>query len=154
MTLENLLLGNLDKWRPEGRDKLALDDAASGWRAVLDAEAVDGIGCRLWAVRLERLAPLPIAVPLRAQAESLARRVTGLLEPLRVVEIDEGRSVAQLRSDAPALKGEARLYYELERHECGTTDLQRYEGGAGPRRAVPFTLTHEALAKLVRDASV
>ena len=153
MTLENLLLERLAEWRPAGRATTALDDAGSGWRAVLDAEAVDGIGCRLWGLRLERLQPLPAAVPLREQAEGLARRVTGLLEPLRVVEIDQDRGVAQLRSDAPALKGGGRHYYEVERRECGTTEVQRYQGGSGPRRAVPFDLTHEAAGKLVRDAA-
>ena len=148
----NLLLESLDRWRPEGRATLALDDTASGWRAVLDAEAVDGIGCRLWSMRLERVVPLPIAVPLRTQADALAKRATGLLEPLRVVEIDEGRSLAQLRSDAPS--GAERRYYEVLRHECGTTNVQRYEAGNGPRRTVTFTLTHEALAKLANDACV
>lgn len=151
MTLENLLLQNLDKWRPQGRSTLSFDHAESGWRATLDADRVDTIGIQLHTLQLSRVQPLPAGPSLREQAEAIARRVTGLLEPLRLVELDTAHGVAQLRSESPAVRGEAKRYYELLRHESGTTTLSRYEAGAGPRQAVGFTLTHEALAKLVRD---
>ncbi len=151
MTLENLLLQSLDKWRPASRASHTVDHPESGWRVTLDAGLVDAIGVQLHTLRVARLHPLETTPPLRERAEAIARRVSGLLEPLRLLEVDEGRGVAQLRSDAPALRGEARRYYELLRHDSGASELARYESTSGPRQAVPFTLTHEALGKLVRD---
>jgi hypothetical protein len=151
MTLENLLLQNLDKWRPQGRSTLSFDHPESGWRVTLDAGCVDTIGVQLHTLWLGRLQPMPPGPSLREQAEAIARNVTGLLEPLRLVEVDETHGVAQLRSDAPAVRGEAKRYYELLRHGSGTTTLSRYEAGPGPRQPVGFTLTHEAMSKLVRD---
>lgn len=151
MTLENLLLQNLDKWRPQQRSPLSFDDVESGWRVTLDASHIDTVGAELFQVQLARLQPLPASAPLREQGETIARRVTGLLEPLRLLEVDEVHGVAQLRSETPAVRGEATRFYELLRHATGTTTLQRYEVAGGPRQPVSFTLTHEALTKLVRD---
>jgi len=151
MTLENLLLRSLDKWRPASRASHTVDHPESGWRVTLDAALVDTVGVQLHGLRVARLHPLESTLSLRDRAEAIARRVSGLLEPLRLIEVDEGRGVAQLRSDAPAVRDAARRYYELLRRADGATDLARYEALDGPRQAVPFTLTHEALAKLVRD---
>jgi hypothetical protein len=76
------------------------------------------------------------------------------LEPLRLVEIDRGRHVALLRSDAPAAKGDAVQYYEVRFAGRNQVTVERFKASkAGPagREAVPFSLTHEALAKLVDD---
>lgn len=152
MTLDALLLERLADWRPDGTQPgLTVDHEATGWRVQLTADTVDSVGCRLRALEVRRLRPLADAPPLADQADRLAANVTGLLEPLRVVEIDGGRGVAQLRSTAPARQGEGLRYYELLRHADGSTYLNRYQGGEGPRRGTDFTLTHEALAKIVRD---
>lgn len=151
MTLDEQLLERLADWRPDGtRSALPVEDAAAGWRVLLTADTVDSVGCKLHALEVRRLAPLENQAPLADQAGRLAATVTGLLEPLKVLEIDAEHGVAQLRSTSPAKRGEALRYYEVLRHADGTTLLQRYQAGA-PREAVDFTLTHEALAKLVRD---
>jgi hypothetical protein len=79
--------------------------------------------------------------------------VTGLLEPLRLVEVDAPRGVALLRSNAPAAREGTLSYYEVLRQADGTTRVNRYEAwhGTSKRQAIPFTLTNEALAKLVGD---
>ncbi|MGL4554560.1 MAG: hypothetical protein ACRC33_25635 [Gemmataceae bacterium] len=152
MTLDELLLERLADWRPDStRPALTVDHDAAGWRVQLTADTVDSVGARLRALEVRRLRPLDEALPLADQAARLAATVTGLLEPLKVLELDAGRGVAQLRSTAPAKQGEALRYYEVLRHADGSTYLHRYQGGAGPRAAVDFTLTHDALAKLVRD---
>jgi hypothetical protein len=156
MTLENQLLQRLADWRPDSTsDGLTVEDAGSVWRATVQADAVDGVGCRLREVGLARLAPLPDPAPLTQRAQAVAGRVTGLLEPLRLVEVDAQREVAQLRSDAPAVKGDSLAYYEVTLHGHGGAEVARYESGraAGKRQQVPFTLTHEAIGKLVRDLS-
>jgi hypothetical protein len=129
-----------------------VDHAGSGWQVQVSAEQVDTLGSRLNDVTLSRLRPLEDPTPLAEQAGRIAARVTGLLEPLRLVEVDAPHGVAQLRSTAPARQGDDRAYYEVLRHANGTTRVGRYHTlPAGKREAVPFTLTHEALGKLVRD---
>ena len=113
---------------------------------------METIGAHLRRVSV-RPVTATMTAPLREQADRLARQVTCLLEPLRVVEVDDGTAVAQIRSQAPARRDGAVRYYEVTRHADGTTHLGRYQTrpGEGKREAIPFSLTHEALAKIVRD---
>ena len=151
--LDEILLQKLAEWRPDtANPTLSLTDPAGAWSVTLDAEAVETIGSQLRRVSV-RPVKAKVTVPLREQADRLARDVTGLLEPLRVVEIDDGAAVAQLRSHAPAQRDGAARYYEVTRHADGTTQLGRYQTrpAEGKRQAIPFSLTHEALAKIVRD---
>jgi hypothetical protein len=153
MTLAEALLQKLAKWRPDSRQSLDLPHAESGWAVALDAGQVEFLGSRLWEVALRPLTPTPVA-DLPARAEQLAARVTGLLEPLRLVEVDAGRGVAQLRSDRPGQWGDGAFYYEVLLQADGATSVRRYQAPTTdqPRRQqVPFTLTHEALAKIVTD---
>lgn len=153
MMLDEILRQKLANWRPDSANPtLDVIDPPGNWRVTVEPQAVDRIG-----IDLHRLTVRPItAVPsgsLREQAERLARQVTGLLEPLRLVEIDEPLAVAQLRSTSPAPHEGGARYYEVERHADGTTHLGRYEThpGESKRQSVPFSLTHEALGKIVRD---
>ncbi len=155
MTIDEALQQRLADWRPDSSPgTLTVDHPDSGWQVHLSAEQVDTIGCRLGEVSLTRSRPLEGAGSLAEQAGRIADRVTGLLEPLRLVEVDEPHGVAQLRSEAPAVRGDDRHYYEVLRHADGTTRLNRYHATAGGKRqAEPFTLTHEALGKVVGDLS-
>jgi len=154
MTLDEMLQRKLAEWRPENAvQPLEVDHPASGWKTAVYAEYVDTLGCRLREVVLTRTTPLTSQDSLAEQAGRIAGRVVGLLEPLRLIEVDGEHQLAQLRSQSPARRGGAAQYYEVLRHADGTTRLGRYEVGqaAGKRQAVPFTLTHEALAKIVSD---
>jgi hypothetical protein len=152
-TLGDLLLQKLAKWRPDSQSQALEVTAEDGWKAVVRAEYVDVIGSRLAEVRL--ICPAAPAGDLKARAEQVAGRVTGLLEPLRLVEADAGAAVAQLRSDKPLRRGDDQFYYEVELRGP-TTTLRRYQAAhPGARRAqVPFALTNEALGKLVTDLAV
>jgi hypothetical protein len=103
------------------------------------------------------LTPLTNTPSLKERAEQLASRITGLLEPLRLIEVDDTRSVAQLRSQNPLTRDDERFYYEVMLQGDGTTQLRRFQAvpaprtDAGKRQQVAFTLTHEALAKFVAD---
>jgi hypothetical protein len=155
MTLDEMLLQKLADWRPDSeRQTLKVEHPAGGWKAVVSAERSDSLGCLLHEVTLVRTAPLASEASLAEQANGIASRVAGLLEPLRVVEVDEEHQLAQLRSQSPAKRGESLQYYEVLRHGDGTTRLGRYQASpqpGGKRQAIPFALTHEALAKVVRD---
>ena len=70
------------------------------------------------------------------------------------MEVDPTRNEALLRSDAPAWQGEDVAYYEAILNGTGRATLQRFRGSrqAGKRREqTAFSLTHDALAKLVGD---
>jgi hypothetical protein len=154
MTIGETLLQKLANWRPNSAsDRLNLLHEASGWSVTLVAEQVETMGCRLHEITLARQTSPATLPTLEEQARHISSRVTGLLEPLRLVEIDSPHGVALLRSHAPAVRGETRSYYEVLRHNDGTTRVNRYDSmpAGGKRQVVPFTLTNEALAKLVTD---
>jgi hypothetical protein len=148
MTLDELLLQRLADWGSVGgRQEMSVSDD-QGRTVRLVAEHVDVVGCRLDEVTLTG----PAVADLPARAAAVAARVTGLLEPLRPIETDAAAGVALLRSSAPVRRGEVRSYYELLLRADGSAALHRYQAPAGGRRqAVAFSLTHEALAKLVAD---
>jgi hypothetical protein len=157
MNLAETLLGKLADWRPagEGRHSVSIALPEHGWAVGLTADRADSVGCRL--TQLEATGAEPVAeddAALEAHARRAAGRVTGLLEPLRLVEIDRGRHVALLRSDAPATKGDALQYYEVQFAGRNRVTVERFKAnksGPGGREAVPFALTHEAIAKVVDD---
>jgi hypothetical protein len=154
MTLHETLLQNLAERRPHSdRQVLRLADEA-GWALDLALDRTEALGCQVWELGLRRPAPLADAAALRAWAERVAARATGLLEHLKLLELDGDRGVALLRSEEPAQRGEEVYYYELRLAQSGAADLRRYHGArrAGARREqVAFVLTHEALAKLAGD---
>jgi hypothetical protein len=154
MTLDELLLEKLAKWRPDSeRQTLDVAHPESGWTVALTADRIDSVGCQFWEVTFAHDPPQQTA-DLKARAEAGAARVTGLLESLRFVELDGTRQVALLRSNSPSQRGEGLFYYEVLLQADGTTSLRRYQasrGGETRRQQVPFALTHEALAKIVAD---
>src|SRR5437588_11355779 len=115
MTLENTLLQKLGEWKPPGgRQTLTLPDADAGWTVSLTVERQDELSCQLWEMTVVRTLPPPAtADALRSWADRAAGRVTGLLEPLKVVEVDVTRREALLRSDEPAQRGPGLFYYDV-----------------------------------------
>src|SRR5262245_7117628 len=157
MTLAETLLQRLADWRPAGEGRHAASFALPecGWIVRLTAERVDTVGCLLTeveATRAESVADDPAA--LEAHAKRAAARATGLLEPLRLIEIDRVRNIALLRSGTPSTKANAVLYYEVKFEGLNRVIVRRYQSlKATPARTEPvaFALTHEALAKVVDD---
>jgi hypothetical protein len=154
MSLDGLLLEKLARWRPDGRQALEVSAPESGWSASVTADAVDVVGCCLWEVSVRRAGdPLPTD-PLKERAAGVASRVTGLLEPLSLIEVDETRGVALLRSSTPTRRCDVLCYYEALLHADGSANFRRYEGPHGEetrRQQVAYGLTHESLGKLVAD---
>ena len=153
--LNETLLQKLSDWRPagSGRHVLGTTDEQSGWSASVNADRCDSMGCLVWEFSLSRKAVLAGAT-LRGWADSAARRVISLVDVLKVIEVDEGRGEALLRSEQPSQRGDFVLYYEV--HLRGTTaaTVRRYQAKHQPgshREQIAFALTHEALAKLAAD---
>ena len=154
MTLNEILPEKLVNWRPEGRQTLNAADTGAAWSADVTADCVDQVGCRLWELTLRCTGAAFDVAALKQRAGRVADRVTGLLEPLKLVEVDEPRRVALLRSEAPGQRGDDLFYYEALLHSTGTIEFRRFQGSHQPgshRQQVAFTLTHDALTKLVAD---
>ncbi len=151
MTLAERLLEKLSDWPPPadgGRHSLTVG-SGDGSTATVTAAAVDTVGAVVWDVNV---ASPPTAEALGDRAARVAGRVRGLMEGLRVHEVDAGRDEAVLRSDTPAVRGDDKYYYEVHLGGTDRATARRYVAKPGARReAVAFPLTHEAIAKLAGD---
>ncbi len=89
---------------------------------------------------------------LRALGEQLARQLTYLLEPLRVIECDGESCAVQMRSSQPHREGDDRFFYELWLRRGGQMELVRWHTVPGAvKEQVPMQLTREILLRLVDD---
>jgi hypothetical protein len=155
MTLDAQLLEKLADWRPAARQTLEINDPAAGWTVAVEADAADLVGVRVWEARLAYTGATPPG-DLADRAHRTASAVTGLLEPLRLVEVDAVGGVALLRSDEPTQRGSALHYYEVLLNGSGAASLRRFQGPDADharRRQISFALTHESLAKWVADVT-
>jgi hypothetical protein len=156
MTLADNLQAKLASWRPsgEGRHSFAAAFPEAGWAAHLSADHNDVVGSLVWEFALTRTADAPPGLTLAGWAAGIAGRASGLLEDLKLIEVDDPRQEAVLRSDDPTVKGDVAAYYEVRLHGLTKAVVRRYQANraAGTRREqVAFPLTHEVLAKLAGD---
>lgn len=93
------------------------------------------------------------AADLRAWGDRLASRLTYLMEPLVVIEVDAEGGEAALRSREPSTRDEVRTYYEVRLRREGTLNLRRvaFDPSDRRRRPVACQLTREALERLTDD---
>jgi hypothetical protein len=172
MTLNETLLQKLDDWRPprDGRQTLLAPDEGSGWAATVTADRHDDMSTAVWEMMLRRsVVPTERSgEDLKNWAQRVTSQVTGLLEPLDVVEIDLPRDMALLRSQEPTRRGSELFYYEVLLSGISQATVRRYRARphverpqaerplaeellARHREQIPFTLTHEVLAKFAAD---
>jgi hypothetical protein len=90
---------------------------------------------------------------LTAWADRLAARVTYLMEPLVLLEVDPLGVEVELRSQAPTARGGLRSYYEARLDRTGRLWVirQAFDPVSRTRRPVPFQLTAETLERLTDD---
>ena len=100
MTLGNIVRQKLSETpAASARHELMAADEAGGWTVYLTAERRDAWTTVAWEVSLRR----PAATgDLASWAERIAQRSSGLLESLRVVEVDRTR-VRELCKPGPIL---------------------------------------------------
>ena len=153
MALAEKLLPKVSEWRPAGAGRHALSEAAGGWAVHLAADKADTLSCLVWELALARAGDAPAGLTVKDWAAGVADRVTGLLEGLKLYEVDTTRDEAVLRSETPSARGGKLGYYEV--HLFGVTKavVRRFAAGkAVPgREQVAFALTHEVLAQLAGD---
>jgi hypothetical protein len=155
MTFVETLKNNLSNWQPEpGRQSLTVqEDHETGWKLELTTTKKESLGCEVVDFALHGKSNDPIS--LTDWATKIANREPGgLMEALRVLEIDSEQDVAILRSDEPAREEDKVAYYEMCLSSHLSATLRRYRASrteSCKREQVPFTLTNEALYKLVED---
>jgi hypothetical protein len=153
MTPASTFLHTLAELKPTGTfpQRALVRDPATSATVEMDINQMDSLACQITMLRVTP--DVAITAPLKDRAVLIAGRVTGLMEKLHVIEVDNDRGEALLRSDTPAAKDQNRFYYEVILQRKGVITLQRYQGSldkAG-RKGVPFSVTREALSKLVAD---
>ena len=154
MTLSEMVLQKVAEWRVPGnkRQTLSIPDESSGWAIEIEAERNDELGCRVWGLAVRRTAKQNDT--LRDWGHRTAARVTSLVESLKVVEIDEVRNEALLRSAKPATRGKTISYFEVLLRGTSEAFVRRYRGhhqSDQRREQISYPLTHEALAQVVAD---
>src|ERR1043165_1732170 len=97
MTLENNLTKSLSEWRPAGRDTLLATERGSPWTVQVTADHCELLGARLWELAATR-PDAPASAKLTDWAACVAAKAAGLLDSLRVLEVDELAQQALLRS--------------------------------------------------------
>jgi hypothetical protein len=146
MTLSRRLAAVLDTLdRPDAVPSLA---TASDGRHELSLEltAAGPVGLAFDALNFSAPASTELtAEALRAWADRLAARVTYLMEPLVVVELDAVAGEAELRSQSPTARGDRNAYYEVRLTTAGTLRLSRVVFDAASQ------LTREVLERLTDD---
>ncbi len=156
MTLAEPLLQRLTDWRPSGDGRHSWSESfpTHGWSVGLAADRTDTVGCLVWELALVRAGDAPEDLTLKGWAAGIADRAGGLMEDLKLIEVDEPRQEALLRSDEPSVRGDDRQYYEIHLRGLNHATVRRYKASraAGTRREqVAFALTHESIAKLAGD---
>lgn len=153
MSNNNSLLKTLNELQAQGSfpQRMLVRDTAIAATAEMEVHQLDRLSMEMSMLRVTP--EKNMSDTLKARAETLARKVTGLIEKLNAIEIDDAKGEAMLRSDTPAAHDAQRMYYELMLNKQGATTLKRYQGSTvnAQRKEIPFVLTREALAKLISD---
>lgn len=134
-----------------GHEVVDLSDA--GKRLVCELSALDAVGCAFdrLCVSTDRLAQTTVE-QLKKISADLSRRLTYLLEPVALLEVDADRCSLQMRSSPPHKDDDGTRYYELLVERGGQVSLCRYQKQPGqPRQRVSAHVTREVLLRLADD---
>jgi len=132
--------------------EVAVEDGRS--RLTLHLSALDSVGLAFSTLEFATTnRPEWTSEALRGWGERLASRVTYLMEPLKVFEVDAGGGEVQVRSQSPTTRAEQRGYYEVRLFKQGSLRIERYafDETTRQRRTVPCQLTREVLERLADD---
>jgi hypothetical protein len=123
-------------------------------RLTVQLTALDAVGVAFASLELTTTIRSEwTSATLKEWGERLAGRVTYLMEPLQVLEVDAGGGEVQIRSQSPTARADQRGYYEVRLFKQGTLRLERYafEQSSRQRRSITCQLTREVLERLADD---
>jgi hypothetical protein len=153
MTLENNLQASLSEWRPKGRETVSIALGDSPWKAQVTANRCDELSCQLWELTLAR-GDGETNQTLAGWASHIAGKPVGLMEQLKVLEVDNDRQEALLRSETPSKRDGKLFYHEVLLQGTRTATVRRFQGSfelGSKREQAAFVLTHEVLERLVES---
>jgi hypothetical protein len=153
MTLAEKLQPRLSEWQPAGVGRHSWSTDLDGWNLHLAADRADSLSCLVWELTLTRTGSAPAGLNLKDWADGIVSRVGGLMEDLKVYEIDPVANEAVLRSDTPMTRGAKIAFYEIKLHGVARAVVRRVAADKSKpgREQVAFALTHEVLSHLVED---
>ncbi len=124
-----------------------------GQRLSLHLTATGPVGLAFDRLEFEAPGAQRAADNLRSWADKLSARVTYLMEPLVVLELDALAGEVELRSQSPTPRGQLKSYYEVRLTRAGTLTMSRivYDSATRTRGVTPCQVTREVLERLADD---
>jgi hypothetical protein len=154
MTLSQKIVAEVEN-HPVGSASSGLVMAeVDGARIKLSLSACGHVGFTCRSLEFCQVEPLNLSTEeLRSWGNRIAARVTYLMEPLVVLEVDAEAGKADLKSQAPTPRGEFRSYYEGTLYRAGGLLLRRitFDETSRQRRPVDCQMTIEVLERLTDD---
>ncbi len=123
-------------------------------RLVVNLTALDTVGVAFESLEFDTTTrPDWPSDALREWGTRLTGRVTYLMEPLKVLEVDAAGGEVNIRSESPTTRDAHRSYYEVRIFKQGTLRIERctFDDAARRRRTVPCQLTREVFERLADD---
>lgn len=131
--------------------KTVVEASTTEGRVTVVVEDADRLGVLAGPITAQRQGGgRPASVP--TQATEAVRRLNYLQEPLAVIESEDRRARAILRSAVPRQTGGGREYNEAILDGDGSISIRRFRADSGGRRrATPSNLSRETLGRLADD---
>lgn len=150
MSLSHAIAAALDKGNSSGM--VSADEGDDSIQLDLVASSAVGVECHNLEYRTASRTHWS-ADDLRAWGDRVAARVTYLMEPLVVAEIDADAAEVQILSKSPTPRGPSRSFYEVRLNATGVLRLVRitFDEPDRRRRTTTFQLTREVLERLADD---
>jgi hypothetical protein len=126
-------------------------------RLTLDLTALDSVGLAFSTMEFANSSRTEFSSDaLKEWGDRLAKRVTYLMEPLKVLEVNDQGGEVQLRSQSPTPRADQRAYYEMRLFRNGKLRMERFAFDESTRQRRPVTcqLTRETLERLADDIAV
>ena len=154
MTLSRKIADAVDSLPPGGPLPCPVEAEAGPSRLALNLTARGPVGIAFDGLDYASTDRLDLSSDaLRSWGERLAARLTYLMEPLVVLEVDAQAGEVELRSQAPTPRGDRRSFYEVRLRREGSLRLQRisFDEATRRRQVVPCQMTVEVLERLADD---
>jgi len=123
-------------------------------RLTLHLTALDTVGLAFTALEFATTSRAEwSSEALKGWGDRLSSRLTYLMEPLKVLEIDAAGGEVQIRSQTLTPRAEQRGYYEVRLFRQGILRMERFvlDEATRQRRPTPCQLTREVLERLADD---
>lgn len=153
MSLSRQIAAALDDLSAIGAAPHELTAESGPHRLTLTVRVASPVGVEVEALEFTAQGPERSLDDLRAWADRVANRLTYLMEPLVLLELDADGGTAELRSQSPTARDGQHAYYEVRLNRQGTLRLRRlaFEEADRKRRETPFQLSREVLERLADD---